>query len=105
VAVPASATALRLRGYRCFATQEITATPWDTLVVTLQTTGGATLETLETWSNADGGAVCSWSDFTLTAASARAGQTVRLHLQGTTDFSNITSFWVDTLVLEAYACP
>ena len=106
VTVPASATALRLSYYGCYVTEEITSiTEYDTLDIQLQTTGGTTLETLVHLSNLDAGGTCSWTSAQVNATSTYAGQTIQLDFDGSTDFSNISTFGFDTLVLEALALP
>jgi len=104
VSVPADATALRLRGYGCYVTTD-TGGAHDYLTIRLRNGGGSPLETLASYSNLDVGAVCSWTEFELDAASAHAGETIQLHLRGTSDGLYVTSYFVDSLHLEAYACP
>ncbi len=101
VTVPASATALRLRGYQCLVTSE-TGGAVDNLAIELR---GAATEVLVSISNLDAGASCNWAEFTHDAASAHAGQTIDLAFDGLADAAYPTSFYFDTLVLEAYACP
>lgn len=102
VTVPAGATALRLRGQRCFVTQETTTTlEYDTLTVQVQ--GNVIEEYI--FSNLDAGTTCAWSSFQLDAPSSHAGETITLSFAGATDISNITSFGLDALFLEALACP
>lgn len=104
VDVPADASSLRLIGHACYVTEDTTGTD-DALTYSLRTTAGATLETLASYSNADVPEVCSWTPFVLYATDAHAGQTVQLHLHGVSDGSYYTSFFVDSLRLEALACP
>jgi hypothetical protein len=105
VTVPADATALRFGGYRCFVTEEITSiTVYDSLTVQLRD-GVTPLETLLDYSNLDAAGTCSWSLVELMAASPHAGETITLHFDASTDISNITSFGLDTLSLQALACP
>lgn len=105
VSVPASATALRLRGYRCWVTEE---TPlglaYDYLNVELHASGGGLLETVESNDNTDAGVSCNWEAFEFNAGAAYAGQDIVLKLDATSDVSSITSFGIDSLVLEAMAC-
>jgi hypothetical protein len=101
VTVPADATDLRIRGYRCFVTEETLAIEYDTLTVQLQ---GLTVEEI-VWSNIDAGATCSWGAFTLTSPEAHAGETITLAFINANDGTNVTSFGLDSLVLEAFACP
>ena len=105
VTVPGGATALRLRTYRCFVTSDVSGAD-DHLSIELRDASGATvLETLGSYSNLDVGTVCSWGTLVLHAASAHAGESIRLHFHATTDALYPTSYYVDTLALEARACP
>jgi hypothetical protein len=67
------------------------------------------IETLVTYSNVDSVAV--WTGFSANAASAHAGETLQLLLKGTNDedfnpfVTTHTNFFIDTLRLEALACP
>ncbi|HUH05696.1 MAG TPA: hypothetical protein VML75_27065 [Kofleriaceae bacterium] len=102
VTVPASATALRLRGQRCFVTEETTTTiVYDTLTVQVQ---GGVIEQY-VFSNLDAASTCGWSGFQLDAPSSHAGETITLSFAGSTDSASITSFGLDALFLEAFACP
>lgn len=104
VTVPAAATGLRLRGWRCNVTTDMTAGA-DTFRVTVETPGGAVLETLQDISNADVAATCAWQPFTWDAAAAHAGAPIVLRFRGRTSATFLTRFVVDTLALEALACP
>ena len=101
VAVPLGATNLRLTGYINIATEE-TSGVWDTLTITIRNTSNSVLETLTTLSNADQNA--SWASFTLNAASANAGQTIRLHLESNQDSLYNTNFFCDTFALQVTVC-
>lgn len=108
VMVPGSAKALRLRGYRCFQTGEATgAPPADHMVIELRGASGAVLESLVDWSNADAidaMHLCSWVGFSFDVATPHAGGMVQLFLHGATNATNLTNFFLDSLVLEAMAC-
>lgn len=104
VTIPASATALRLRGQRCHVTSDLTAGA-DTFTVTLETPAGAVLETLSSISNADVAATCSWQPFEWTAAAPHAGAPLVLRFHGRTNAGFFTRFVVDSLALEILACP
>lgn len=101
VAIPASATALQLTGQRWIGTEETGGT-YDTVRVQLRDSTGALLEQLVQWSNSDNGT--AWSAFTLSAANPRAGQTVRLYLESSTDSSLNTNFFFDTFALNVTVC-
>ncbi|HVV85102.1 MAG TPA: hypothetical protein VHE35_18685, partial [Kofleriaceae bacterium] len=104
VTIPADATALRLRGWHCDVTTDLTAGS-DTFVVTLETPGGAVLETLHDISNANVGMVCAWETFEWDALLPHAGETLVLRFHGRTNAGFLTRFVVDSLALEALACP
>lgn len=105
VTVPADAVGLRASGYRCYVTSEPTANPYDLLTIAIRETGGAVLETFASLSNADAASTCGWVSFAYTAADPHAGQTIDLLFDGTSDGSYPTSFYYDSLILEALACP
>src|SRR5690606_32175309 len=71
--------------------------PFDSLTVTVRSTGGAILATLATFSNLD--ATAGWVQSTPYDLSAFSGQTVRLVFAATNDFSEITSFRIDDVTL------
>ena len=99
--MPAAATQLRFKGYRWIATEELAGT-YDFLYFELRSTGAVLLETLATYSNAD--SVGGWTAFDLGAASPHAGETLRINVNATTDFSLNTNFFLDTLTVEALVC-
>jgi hypothetical protein len=100
VTVPANTTTLRLKGYRAIDTAE-SGGVYDLLYVELYSSG-TLLETLATWSNQDANG--AWAAFTLTAAATHAGQAIDLLIEAITDSTAVTSFYLDTLVLEAVVC-
>ena len=105
VSVPATATDLRLRGHRCWVTLETLNNPYDHLDIELRGGGGgALLETLWERDNTHAGSTCNWMPFQLDAGAAYAGQDIDLVFDATSDVSSITSFGMDSLVLEAFAC-
>lgn len=105
VSVPASATSLRLQGFRCWVTLESTPTPYDFLNIELRDTGGTLLEALWNRDNSHADATCSWSMFQLNATDAYAGQDIALVIDATSDAASVSSFGFDSLSLSAYACP
>lgn len=104
VTIPASATAVRVRGYQCHVTED-PITDADTFKVTLETPGGAVLETFTDITNSDVAPICVWLPFEWTATAPHAGQPVVLRLQGRTNLAFLTRFIVDGLSLEAQVCP
>jgi hypothetical protein len=54
----------------------------------------------------DAGATSGWTSFSRTFTGSYAGQTVRIRLRSTNDSSSATSFYFDTLALQAtVSCP
>ena len=105
VTVPAGATALRVRAHRCYVTSDTSGAD-DHFAIELRDASGTTvLESLASYTNLTVGTVCSWEIFTLPAAAAHAGETLRLHFHATTDGSFPTSFYVDSVLLQAMTCP
>jgi len=104
VTVPADTSALRLTGYHCYVTADLGGAN-DFLHIRIRTGLGAELETLANISNEDVGTVCGWTSFELAPSSTHAGETIQLYFNATTDGLFPSSFYVDSLALEAYACP
>ncbi len=104
VMVPASATALRVRGVQCHVTEDPIAES-DRFKVTLETPAGVELETLLDIENQDVLPICAWLPFTWNAITAHAGQPIVLKLRGRTNIALLTRFAVDSLALEVLACP
>ena len=105
VTIPASATGLRMRGFDCNVTEDLITPTNDTFKVTLETTDGAVLETLRDINASSVAPICAWLPFTWTATAAHPGQTVVVRFQGRTNLALLTRFAVDSLALEALACP
>ncbi|HUQ04194.1 MAG TPA: hypothetical protein VM261_16960 [Kofleriaceae bacterium] len=103
VTIPAGATGLRVRGYQCFVTED-PIEDTDTFRATIETPGGAVLETLLSVTNSDTAPICIWTPFTWTATSGHAGATVVLRMRGTTNIAFLTRFVVDSMTLEWLGC-
>ena len=104
VTLPPGATQVRLRGKGCLVTTEPDPAVKDTLDIELLDAN--TLETvasLANWSNLDAGMVCAWTDFELMAPVESAGPPI-LSMHGVLDDLEITTFFLDTLELDAYGC-
>lgn len=101
--VPPSATQLRLRGFKCYVTAETSSSAVDKLDIELRD-GATTLDSLESTSNLSVGTVCGWTAFEYNASNAFAGMTIQLVIYGEANGSYWTSYALDTLSLEAYAC-
>lgn len=78
---------------------EETSHPWDYLYVKIRDAYGNDLVTLEVLS--DGSTANTWVSSSFDV-SAYIGQTIQVYFRGTTDFSNLTSFFIDDVCL--YAC-
>jgi hypothetical protein len=102
VAIPAGTTQLTLRGQYWTATDETGTSVYDTCTVQLQNTSGGVLQNVMTLSNRT--PVSVWTAFNFTFTSPQAGQTVRLNVRASSDISNATAFWFDSLALEATVC-
>ena len=105
IAVPASATSFEVVGKRLIGTEELIATPFDTLTITVQSTAGATLATLATLSNANKNPSVAFIPFAFAAPMSYAGQTVRLHFRAQTDSTFNTNFFFDDIAVNVTACP
>jgi hypothetical protein len=102
VAIPASTTALQLRGQRWIGTEETGTTVYDSVRLQIRSSTGTMLEQLVQWSNANSNA--AWAPFVLSTVSPYAGQQVRVYLESSTDSTLNTNFFFDTFVLEATVC-
>jgi len=103
VTVPSGATALRLRGQYYIVSQELfPGIPYDFLYIQIRNTSNTVLEALATYDDDDEN--LGWTAFTHNASTSYAGQTIRLFFNATTDVSEPTNFFIDSLVLEALVC-
>jgi hypothetical protein len=106
VSVPEATTALRLEVFICFATDEPDDMVYDLMTVSLLDERGDPLETLAEYTNLDATAECSWRREVLDASDTYAGEDIRLELFGMHDGLTLSSFYFDTLRLEAEGpCP
>ena len=97
VTIPAGACTASLSFWLRITTSETTTTTaYDTLRVTVESTGGTVLSTLATYSNLNKSTSYVQRTFDLAAFS---GQTVVLHFRGVEDVSLQTSFLVDDTAL------
>lgn len=105
VTVPAGTTSLTVRGQYWVATDEDPgSTVYDDSQVELLNSSGGLLQTALTVSNV--GPTTAWTPFQVVFGSSYAGQTVRLRFRSANDFSLPTSFFYDSIALEAtIACP
>jgi hypothetical protein len=104
--VPEATTALRLAVFICFATDEPDDMIYDQMTVSLLDERGESLETLAEYTNLDATDGCAWRREVLDASDSHAGEEIRLELFGMHDGLTLTSFYFDTLRLEAEGpCP
>lgn len=104
VAIPASTTMLVITGFYEVRTGESGSTVYDSGTAEIQTTAGAQIELIKSLDNAH--ATTAWTplDHTFTNVAQMKGQTVRLHFTSSSDDSLATSFFFDTLHLNATYC-
>lgn len=101
--LPTDATPVTMNGMIWVDSAETLGIAFDTLDLELvNVASGASLETLQSWSNLDKGT--DWVAFSATVAGNYAGQTLRLRLTADLDSSNNTNFLVDTLSLNTTTC-
>jgi hypothetical protein len=102
VVIPPDATALRLKGFKLFASQE-TGGPADLFIIQIRNGGGTVLEPLASLSNVEMDAAFAAFDFP--AASPHAGETVQIYMRGTTNANALnTNFFIDSLAFEVTVC-
>ena len=107
VIVPDGATSLSLEYYTCFVTQEEPGEVFDNMKVSLLDSSGNQLEVLAEYTNLDAEPEdpgCNFRREQLLADNPHAGQEVRLEFFGLNDEAGLTSFYFDTLALNA-TCP
>jgi hypothetical protein len=103
--IPVGTTALTLSLYTCFVTAD-TADSTDDVKVELVDGAGATVESLARYTLADAALTCNFALRTVTAAAPHAGESVQLAFKAHSDNGGLTSFYFDTLALEAdVSCP
>lgn len=106
IAIPATATTLVLTGYYEVRTGETGSTVYDTGSLALTQTNGTVIESVFTQQQLNNAhATTSWTAINHTFTNVPAGQTVRLFFTTSNDITNPTSFYFDSLSLEAMACP
>lgn len=101
VTVPDGTVLLRLTGQRCFDSDDDDGSRDDVVNIFLLDSEGNQLETLLDSSNAEIGAVCTWTGFAAVAASSHAGEEIQLAIVSESDGSDVTAFWFDDLRLIA----
>jgi hypothetical protein len=102
ILVPASTTALVLTGFYEVRTGETGATIYDTGSIDLVSTTGTMIEPIQAFTNAT--PTTTWTAINKTFTANVKGTTVRLRMRSTNDILNATSFYFDTMVLNATVC-
>jgi hypothetical protein len=101
VTVPAGATALRVEGFYEVRTQELFGV-YDRGKVELVQPGGALIQ--QAFATDNTSATTAWTPFAFNFSSPQAGATVRLRLSTASDATDSTSFFFDSLKLNATVC-
>ena len=102
VTVPASTTMLVVTGYYQIKTAETGTTANDTAKVELTDSNGMSLESALGLDNTQAGT--TWVSFSHTFTTNVANQMVRLHFTTTNNSTKATSFYFDTVALQATSC-
>lgn len=104
VMIPASTTMLVITGFYEVRTGESGSTVYDSGLAEITTTTGTQIELIKALDNAH--ATTAWTplDHTFTNLAALKGQTVRVRFSSTSDDTLATSFFFDTLHLNATYC-
>lgn len=100
ISIPEAASDLRLSARTCFVTAESSGVH-DRVAIVLRDGGGAVVGTLSDFTNGDADGVCNWGSLQVSSSPAHAGQDLTFEIHVTTDAANHTSFYFDTLALEA----
>jgi hypothetical protein len=101
VTVPAGATALALTGYYEIRTQELGGV-YDRAKIELVQTGGTLIQ--QAFAKDNSNATTAWTALQFTFATPHAGETIRLRLSTASDPTDSTSFFFDSLALNATVC-
>lgn len=102
VTIPAGTTQLTLRGQYASSTDETGTTVYDTCNVELLDSSGGLVQSVMSLSNVN--TVANWTAFQFTFSNPQAGQTRRVNFRSSSDISNATAFFFDSLALEATVC-
>lgn len=102
VTVPAGTTSLVLTGYYWVLTAETGAFAFDLSTVELVKPDGTQIETVMNLDNTSAGT--TWTAINFTANEDLSGQAIRLKFSSSSDDSNVTDFYFDSLALTATTC-
>lgn len=105
--LPLGITSLRFSGQVCLVTSEDAANgALDTVAVAVQDENGASIVALISYSNLDASAICNWASFDVAIAQAYTPGPAVLDLHAISAAGGMTSFYFDTLALDATTdCP
>jgi hypothetical protein len=101
IAIPADASILTFSFYYAIITAETSAAEVDVFDAQLVTA----TQTIALAHLSDNNASTPWVHVSALVPGSLAGQTVTLRLHGVTNGTRITSFYIDTVSLQAGACP
>jgi hypothetical protein len=102
VQVPAGTTVLELKGYYDLRTTEFVPGVFDSATIELTTQQNVQLELVQTID--DDHATTAWTPFAKTFTGTYAGMTVRVRFSSASDSTDPTSFYFDTVELNATFC-
>lgn len=105
IALPATTNRVRFRAARCIATLEVEPRDFDVMTVDIVQPDTDVVVGFTPWTNRDGFAECQWSyvDEVRDVADPTAGAAFRI--VSTLDPGKVTTFYLDSLSLDAFACP
>jgi hypothetical protein len=105
IALPATTNRVRFRAARCIATLEVEPQIFDVMTVDIVQPNTDVVVGFTPWTNRNGFAECQWSyvDEVRDVADPTAGATFRI--VSTLDGGKVTTFYLDSLSLDAFACP
>jgi hypothetical protein len=102
IAIPAGAVSVTLSFYYFIVTNELTSGELDTLDIAVVTAGNDVIPLAHL---SDNNETQDWTHFTAALPPSLAGQTVTLQIHVQTSAILVTSFYVDTMSVQAVACP
>jgi hypothetical protein len=101
ILLPADAASMTLTFFYAIFTREVSAAENDVMDVQLLTG----TQTVSLGHFSDNNPVGTWTRFSAPLPTSLAGQTVTLQFHDTTNATLLTSFYVDTVSVQAVVCP
>jgi hypothetical protein len=101
VTIPAGATSITVGFFYAIFTRETSGAENDVMNVQLVTD----TQTIALAHLSDNAPVSTWTHFSATLPTTLAGQMVTLHFEDTSNGSQITSFYIDSVSLSVVSCP